>query len=486
MVNSSNLFNNGSNLGIGTSGPTEKLDVTGNVKASGTLTAGTVTYPNTHGTANQVLSTTGTGLLTWTTPSNGVPYTGATKGVDLGAYNLKVNGLTIGRGAGFGDNTAIGYEAFSTNITSSGNSAFGYRSLYSNTTGTDNTAFGYRSLFSNTTGFENTALGNFALANNTTGHRNTATGTGALQHNTEGSFNTANGKNALHTNTTGLNNTANGSNALYNNTTGLSNTAIGLNALHTNTTGSNNTAIGLNALYTNTTGSNNTAIGNEANVATAALTNATAIGNGAIVAESNTIQLGNTAVFNVKTSGTITAGAVTYPKTHGTANQVLSTTGSGTLVWTTPATSSGTSSAHYIGEAYGGGIVFYVTSDGLHGLIAETQDQSSTSSNWNEAQDIISNSSSHSAAGRLFTDWRLPTKHELNLMFTNIGQGAPPPNTNIGGFVGSAYWSSTKITYINGSYYAYNNAWYQNFGNGGMHNWGDVENTSYVRAIRAF
>jgi len=69
VVNSNNLFNNGSNLGIGTATPAEKLDVVGNVKTSGTLTAGTVTYPNTHGSANQVLSTTGSGTLAWTTPS---------------------------------------------------------------------------------------------------------------------------------------------------------------------------------------------------------------------------------------------------------------------------------------------------------------------------------------------------------------------------------------------------------------------------------
>jgi hypothetical protein len=209
---------------------------------------------------------------------------------------------------------------------------------------------------------------------------------------------------------------------------------------------------------------------------------AIAIGKGGTGA--TTKSAGFDALSPMTTSGDIIYGGTSGTGTRlgkGSDGQVL-TLASGVPSWATPSGGA----VHTIGEAYGGGIVFYVTSDGLHGLIAETQDQSSTSSNWNEAQDIISNSSNHSAAGRLFTDWRLPTKHELNLMYTNIGQGAPPPNTNIGGFVGSAYWSSTKITYINGSYYAYNNAWYQNFGNGGMYNWGDVENTSYVRAIRAF
>ena len=39
----------------------------------------------------------------------------------------------------------------------------------------------------------------------------------------------------------------------------------------------------------------------------------------------------------MKTSGAITADVVTYPKAHGTAGQVLSTRGSGTSAWTTPA-----------------------------------------------------------------------------------------------------------------------------------------------------
>jgi hypothetical protein len=66
--------------------------------------------------------------------------------------------------------------------------------------------------------------------------------------------------------------------------------------------------MGNNALSTNTSGSENTAIGFGADVGANNLTNATAIGAGAIVADDSTIQLGNTAVTDVKTSGAITAG----------------------------------------------------------------------------------------------------------------------------------------------------------------------------------
>jgi hypothetical protein len=168
---------------------------------------------------------------------------------------------------------------------------------------------------------------------------NTATGNEALASNTTGSFNTASGQAALNTNTTGNFNTATGNEALVSNTTGSFNTASGQSALNVNTTGSNNTASGNYALSENTTGSNNTAIGDQADVGSGALTNATAIGAGAKVLVSNTIQLGNTDVTKVITSGTLTAGTVTYPNVHNTiAGQVLTTNASGVASWTTPAT----------------------------------------------------------------------------------------------------------------------------------------------------
>jgi hypothetical protein len=67
-------------VGIGTETPNAKLDVQGgNILTSGTLTAGTVTYPNSHGTSGQVLSTTGAGSLIWVTSTQGIQgLTGAT------------------------------------------------------------------------------------------------------------------------------------------------------------------------------------------------------------------------------------------------------------------------------------------------------------------------------------------------------------------------------------------------------------------------
>ncbi len=259
--------------------------------------------------------------------SNSVPYTGATTGVNLGAYDLTVNGLTIG----------VGAATIST---------------------TNNTAFGYN-----------------VLANNTTGINNIANGNNALNKNTIGSNNLSLGGNNLSNNTTGSNNTSLGFYALAGNTTGYYNTANGGNALAVNSTGYYNTGIGRKALYNNTIGNHNTAIGNMANVGSSNLENATAIGDSAIVTASNTIQLGNINVTNVKTSGTLTAGAVTYPTTHGISGQVLSTTGSGTLIWsTTAAPSDASNSAKGIVQLAGdlGGNAISPTVNSIGGVSSST------------------------------------------------------------------------------------------------------------------
>jgi hypothetical protein len=347
------------------------------------------------------------------------------------------------------------------------------------------------------------------------------------------------------------------------------NTAIGVQPLTINTTGYNNTAVGYNALDNNKTGYNNTALGYGADANLDYHYNATAIGYQAIVTASNAIQLGNTSVTNVKTSGTYTAGSVTYPNAHGSASQVLSTTGSGTLAWTTidagtlsgttlkstvtgssltsvgtitsgvwsgtavavgkggtgltsvgtngqVLSSNGTSivwttpstgDTHSIGESYGGGIVFYVYDGGKHGLIAASSDQS-TGIRWygggsftntraradgvgagfkntaiiianqgavdgNAFAATVCNEYSVTAGGVTYGDWYLPSRHELNLLYIQKVAGT------VGGFATNnvLYWSSTEE---NASY-----AGVQNFTDGLQSIDGKLF-TNYVRAIRAF
>ena len=115
-----------------------------------------------------------------------------------------------------------------------------------------------------------------------------------------------------------------------------------------------------------------------------------------------------------------------------------------------------------------GGYVFWVSSDGKHGLVAETQDQGINT--WHEAQNLISDPSNHSVNGQKFRDWRLPTKFELNEMY--LQQAA------IGGFGPNYYWSSTEVNF--------GDAWIQYFYNGNQSDINKLLSDFFVRSVRAF
>ncbi|MEO5936360.1 MAG: hypothetical protein ABIP81_04020, partial [Terriglobales bacterium] len=189
-------------LGIDNPFPTEKLHVTGNIKASGTITG---------------VNFTGTGLFAL--PAT----TSSTAGVITSGGNRFLHS--------FGTNNAfVGGSAGNFTMSGANNSALGFQSLFSNTSGNANTASGSYALFSNTSGGNNTAVGFNALASNSTN-----------------SFNTAIGANALNSNTA-FDNTAVGYQSLFVNTSGFENAATGIYSLLSNTTGSNNAAFGKNAL----------------------------------------------------------------------------------------------------------------------------------------------------------------------------------------------------------------------------------------------
>jgi trimeric autotransporter adhesin len=196
------LTNGTDKVGIGTTSPSEQLQITGNLQ------------------------------LPPSTASGGV---------------IKSGGLSFIHNFGT-DNTFIGSNAGNLTMTGYGrNTACGYMSLVSNTTGYSNTASGYLALFQNTSGYFNTAGGDQALALNTTGNDNTATGVWALSSNTTGYNNTASGWAALSNNTTGSGNTASGEAALLSNITGINNTAIGYQADVSTWNLTNATAIGSGA-----------------------------------------------------------------------------------------------------------------------------------------------------------------------------------------------------------------------------------------------
>ena len=288
-------------------GGTERLSIaqTGgatfadNISTSGTITAGAITIPNTDGTSGQVLQTNGSGALSWATSSGG-----ASNVTGLSDALVESNSIYLGK------------DPSGTTSNANYNVSLGISALNFITTGDNNVAVGFQSLYANTTGYSNTAIGDNVMRFNIDGFRNTAIGT-----------------HSLYKNTTGQNNVSNGGYSLANNTTGSNSSAFGYKALY-NSTGSNNTGIGYQAGDLITTGTNNVIIGKDADPSVNSATNQIVIGYNAVGAGNNTVQLGNTAVTNVKTSGTLTAGAITIPNTDGTSGQVLSTNGSGAVSWT--------------------------------------------------------------------------------------------------------------------------------------------------------
>ena len=196
----------------------------------------------------------------------------------------------------------------------------------------------------------------------------------------------------------------------------------------------------------------------------------------------------------------------------GTPGQVLTSDASGNATWQ----ASG-SSGHYIGELFGGGIVFYVYNNGANGLIASLVDLDGGSGvAWSgntstligaTAQSFYDGASNTAAmvaqdgtankAGTLCddytgssqTDWYLPASWELNLLYESAftintilendgngnSHGLNPEN--VAPTFGN-YWSSTE----DGSYYA----WYYYFNNGYSTIGSNKSSTFRVRAVRAF
>ena len=182
---------------------------------------------------------------------------------------------------------------------------------------------------------------------------------------------------------------------------------------------------------------------------------------------------------NVKTSGTLTAGAVTYPNTHGTNGQVLSTTGSGTLTWTTASSGGASSGGHYVGEVYGGGIVFYITTGGFHGLIASSTDIVGNPISFLDRATSPSYHSYTTNQENLYVDWVAPTFSQLSLLYSARSTTGLNLNTT-----GAVYISTTNNENDMFSFkclkFSNNTTTYPNG------NWTDAGGELRGRAIRSF
>ena len=205
------------------------------------------------------------------------------------------------------------------------------------------------------------------------------------------------------------------------------------------------------------------------------------------------------------TNGSVGATGPTGAAGQGgvtTAGSGINVTGAGTLA--SPYLVSTTSPCGLaIGQSYQGGIIFYLDASGCHGLISAPTDQS-TGIQWyngsytnttafascvgcgdGNTSMIVYNQGAGSYAAKLcfvlslggYSDWYLPSKYELNLMYENIGQGNALGLGNVGGFNNFKYWSSSEFDS--------NIAWNQEFTYGNQY-FTSKDHTYCMRAIRAF
>ena len=360
----------------------------GNITAGGTITAGAVTYPNAHGTSGQVLSTTGSGTLSWVNPQSGPTGAQGPQGPQ---------GATGAQGAA-GSNATISMGAIGAASTNGATITSGVLSL--------------------------------SPANATNG--------------------------------------------------GIVTTAA--QTIAGDKTLSGNTSVG-GILQV----SGNTTIAGSAGIGTA------------------------TPNASAKLDVSSTTQGFLPPRMTTTQRDAIAGPATGLTIYNTTIKAfqvyNGTawySTVHFIGESYGGGIVFYIYDNGQHGLIAATADQNGgapirwnggTNTNTRARADgvgaglkntaiiianqgpvdgnafaaTVCNEYSVTVAGVTYGDWYLPSKHELNLLFIN--------RVAVGGFSSGPYWSSSE--------YDSTNAWYQSFTNGGQND-GGKNNSAYVRAVRAF
>jgi trimeric autotransporter adhesin len=306
-IPNSNLYNDGTNIGISQLSPASKLHVKGGANVPQLIVDA---YSGQTAAMPLIKLRDASGVdLFWINPvtasaiylgfNSGASHTSATNNTILGYYSGK--SITMG-----GNNTAMGSQALMNDSSGANNTAIGVSALQLNKNGDGNIAIGSYALSGNVGGRFSTAVGYSALMYGSDTAAafslyNTAVGYQSMQgaltaSGNSGRFNTALGATAMKSYSTGALNTAIGYGAMLDLSSGNSNTAVGSSALYNDTTGSNNVAVGTSTLNFNANGSSNVAIGYAAGLGASAtnFTNCTFVGSTSYptVTRSNVTMLG--------------------------------------------------------------------------------------------------------------------------------------------------------------------------------------------------
>lgn len=301
------------------------------------------TLPAADGSADQILTTNGSGVLSWSTVAGGLSsdaqkntvggtnagdsFTGtdatnntligydAGTAVTTGDYNIAI-GSDAGEGITSGShNVSIGFETNNASNISK-NVAIGYRAGKANNSPSFGTSvfIGNEAGTAATHGGYHVMIGHHAGQAVTTGEKTVIIGTQAGQYITTATGSTVIGVDALRgsssTAVTGRDNTAIGFEALTKVETGERNFGGGKNAGGLTTTGSENTLVGYYAGYDLTTGDNNLLLGNDAGRSTSP--------SGTITTGDNNVCLGDNNIANLYCADTSISSSDKRDKTDVT------------------------------------------------------------------------------------------------------------------------------------------------------------------------
>tara|TARA_B100001094_G_scaffold309272_1_gene342754 strand:- start:541 stop:2814 length:2274 start_codon:yes stop_codon:yes gene_type:complete len=281
----------------------------------------TWTLPAADGSANQLLTTNGSGTLSWSTVAGGLSsdaQLNTVGGTDAGdffdansTYNtaLGYEAMKGGGGTSVSRNTAIGYRALRfLNSPAGDNTAVGAFAGYSLTSGEDNTFIGKSAGYSLTSGDFNIAIGEDSFGGTCTGTNNIAIGRETFDALTSGNENVAIGYKSSKALTTGYSNVAIGGYSLLTATTGYRNVIIGPEAGYYLTTGNSNVCIGYQAGIDITTANGCTFVGSYAGENVTTATYNTGFGRSALSGGSSGVTGNSNAAFGLSPLGALTSG----------------------------------------------------------------------------------------------------------------------------------------------------------------------------------